>query len=342
MTKRPTREPRLTVELVPKTCWGRNLRRVIAKEEWNNLRKILDAFSGQCTICGNGDWNSPLHLHEVWSYDVEHKIQKLVKLQPICSACHDAKHWGRAAKVGLGEAALQHLATVNNWPLEIALRYIEREMEKHSELSQFTYDLDVSLVNRYLPYKPKIHMEWLTDKDKTARTKYDSISWARRILKSDALILDTETTGLLQSSRAEIVQVAVINTSGTLLCNQLVKPKYKIPKRATAIHGLTNETLANSPCFDAVYGELSALLSGRTIVSYNAKFDEGILAQTCTLYKSPRIDCKWECAMIAYRDYADSPSNLRLPNASHNAFEDCKATLDLITGMAKATASIPL
>ena len=148
MANKQIKGPRLTLELVPRTCWRRNLRRVISKEEWNNLRNRFEAFSGVCPVCGNGDINSSLHLHEVWHYDVKLKVQKLVKLQPICPDCHDAKHWGRAAKVGLGERATEHLAKVNGWDIPTTFRYIESEMEIHNFLSQYEYKLDVSLVNK--------------------------------------------------------------------------------------------------------------------------------------------------------------------------------------------------
>lgn len=107
MVKKKANEPRLTIELVPRFCWGRNLRNMISKEQWTELRKIREAFSGKCAICGNGDSDSPLHLHEVWHYDDRRGLQELVDLQPICSDCHDVKHFGRATKVVLVERGFE-------------------------------------------------------------------------------------------------------------------------------------------------------------------------------------------------------------------------------------------
>lgn len=334
MKKKRTNEPKLTIELVPRSCWGQNLRNIISKEQWTELRDRREAFSGQCAICGAGNYDSPLHLHEVWNYDERRGLQKLVDLQPICSDCHDVKHFGRASKMGLAEKALQHLLTVNNWDVETAYRYIEQVTSIWEKRSERTYKLDVSLVKRY-HHNPKLHLEWLADPTRRSKNKYDSMQWARSILNANALIVDTETTGLLTRSYSEIIQIAVLNIKGQLLYDRLIKPRRRIPKRTIEIHHITDEKVSDCPKFDAIYDELCKILSGKTLVAYNAKFDKGILQQTCSLNKLPMIECKWECAMLNYRDYIDSPFNARLPNATHVAAADCRATLDLIHRMAK-------
>lgn len=375
MVNTQTAEPRLTIELVPRTCWGQNLRKILPKEQWNELREIRGAFSGQCSICGNGDFdNRPtirlaeypddlsfaipvflhdnssseeplpldridprkpvrsLHLHEVWNYDDKNNIQQLVDLQAVCSDCHEVKHFGQAMKVGLGEKALQHLRRVNNWDVATALNYAKQAMSVWEKRSEKAYELDVSLVNRLL-HAPRLHWEWLHDPTRPNTDKYDSMQWAQRILGSNAVILDTETTGLLTSSHSEIIQIAVITVGGKILFEKLIKPRRRIPKRATEIHGVTNECVENCPGFGDIYSELSKVPSAKTVVAYNAKFDQGILAQTCSQNKLPMISCKWECAMLAYRDYADSGSYLPLPNSTHTALKDCMATLDIIKTM---------
>ena len=45
-------EPKLTVELVPKTAWGGNLRQRLPKREWDRLRHLAyDQAGHRCEVC---------------------------------------------------------------------------------------------------------------------------------------------------------------------------------------------------------------------------------------------------------------------------------------------------
>jgi len=70
---------------------------------------------------------------------------------------------------------------------------------------------------------------------------------------TDILVLDTETTGLGDS--AEIIEIGIINGSGEVVMNTLVKPSISIPATATAIHGITDDDLLNAPDFEDVSDE---------------------------------------------------------------------------------------
>ena len=61
------------------------------------------------------------------------------------------------------------------------------------------------------------------------------------LARRDVVIVDTETTGF--GANAQVIQVAVINTRGKVLMNDLVRVSDKIPKRATQIHGWTRGKL---------------------------------------------------------------------------------------------------
>lgn len=52
--------------------------------------------------------------------------------------------------------------------------------------------------------------------------------WARDLLnRTDVLILDTETTGL--GHTAELVELAIVDTTGKVLFDELVKPAVEGP-----------------------------------------------------------------------------------------------------------------
>ena len=90
-----------------------------------------------------------------------------------------------------------------------------------------------------------------------------SIDWARHVLRKNRryVILDTETTGVKKTD--EIIQITVINLDGNALLNENIRPtkRRRIPKDATAIHGLTMDVLAECPiCLLKYRGILSGAL----------------------------------------------------------------------------------
>jgi DNA polymerase-3 subunit epsilon len=62
--------------------------------------------------------------------------------------------------------------------------------------------------------------------------------------RPNALILDTETTGL--DGDAEVVELAVIDCAGSVPLDILVRPIGPIPVEAAAIHGITDAMLADT------------------------------------------------------------------------------------------------
>lgn len=97
------------------------------------------------------------------------------------------------------------------------------------------------------------------------------IKQARKLLNLHPLFLDTETTGL--DRLAEIVEIAIVDDSGQVLLNSLVRPTCPISPEAQAIHGISIEHLADAPNFADLYDQLTQLLRDRTLAIYNAHFD---------------------------------------------------------------------
>ncbi|HGM4999996.1 TPA: 3'-5' exonuclease [Serratia marcescens] len=176
---------------------------------------------------------------------------------------------------------------------------------------------------------------------------------AQQWLRDNVLILDTETTGL--GDDAEIVEISLIDTSGRVLLNTLVKPRSVIPASATAIHGITNEMVATAPSWPHVCRSLYDIISGRKVVIYNSDFDTRILDQTnddwgITIhFKIERPT--FECAMLAYAEFygqnserggykwqrltaAAEQQGVVIEGAPHRALSDCLTTLGVIKAMA--------
>jgi len=60
--------------------------------------------------------------------------------------------------------------------------------------------------------------------------------------------LDTETTGLWRGDGAELVEVALMDETGKVWVDTLVKPEKPIPSGATAVHGITDDMVKDAPC----------------------------------------------------------------------------------------------
>lgn len=181
---------------------------------------------------------------------------------------------------------------------------------------------------------------------------------ARAWMGANALILDTETTGL--DEQAEIVEIAVIDCTGAVLLDTLVRPSAPIPAEVVEIHGITDEMVASAPVWADVHGAFCQLIEGRTIVVYNALYDRRVLRQTMRRYGQPippglesvGADAQIQCAMLAYAEYwgewdfkretwrwqklgtAADQQSVELDAPAHRARADCMMTLGVIMAMA--------
>jgi hypothetical protein len=142
--------PRLTVELVPQTCWFSNVRDRVSREDWDRMRSQVYEHAGRrCEVCGGCGSKHPVECHEVWEYDETTCVQRLVRMIALCPACHEAKHMGLASIKGRGEIAAAHLAEVNGWSTAVADRYVRSAFVVWEERSARTWSLDVSALAAY-------------------------------------------------------------------------------------------------------------------------------------------------------------------------------------------------
>lgn len=327
-------QPRLTVELVPSTCWGKNVRSILSNDTWQALRNRRLERTRICSVCKSKKHSNELHLHEVWHYDDNGKIQTLKSLVLLCQSCHDVKHIGRATKVGDGKSATDHLCLINGWSRKKADNYIQSKMKQWRERSKHEWTLNVNHLKKYVP-PTRIHLDWLETRFSFPSNPVDARAWAQEMLQSNALVLDTETTGLLKHLRSEIIQISILTMAGKVLVEQKIKPKYRIPKRTIKINKITNEMVKECPSFREVFGSINAALDGNTVIAYNVKFDKPMLQKTCDIYRLEPPECRWHCAMWAYYIYNGSSGRFRrLPNATHDSTEDCRAVLNLFRKMA--------
>lgn len=101
-------------------------------------------------------------------------------------------------------------------------------------------------------------------------------------LKRPIAFIDLETTGI-NVSTDRIVELSVLKISPNgkeEWMSTRVNPGIPIPAKTTAIHGIRDEDVANSPTFKEVARNLAAFLEGCDLAGYNAiKFDIPVLAE---------------------------------------------------------------
>lgn len=138
---------KLTIELVPKTCWFSNVRTIVSKELWDFIRKNVYAnANNKCEICGGVGNKWPVECHEIWEYDDTSHTQKLKGFIALCPRCHQVKHFGYSTKLGLAEDAKQHLINVNGWLECDANEHIKESFQLHEQMSLVEWNLDVSIL----------------------------------------------------------------------------------------------------------------------------------------------------------------------------------------------------
>lgn len=141
----PYNPPKLTIELVPASQWGDNLRSHLRPNQWNALRyACYQKAHHRCEICNGKGTKHPVECHEIWDYNDSARVQTLLGLISLCPACHQVKHIGLAAHRGMLGKAMLHLMNVNEWPADLAEQYIMRQFEIHSLRSQFEWSIDLS------------------------------------------------------------------------------------------------------------------------------------------------------------------------------------------------------
>jgi hypothetical protein len=143
--------PRLTVELVPRTCWWGNVRGLADKATWDRIRRLVYRRAGaRCEVCGGRGGRHPVECHEVWRYDDASRTQTLVRMVALCPACHEVKHMGLAGLRGRGAQARAHLATVNGWSAQAAAAHVAEAFATWERRSAVPWKLDLSGLRPYV------------------------------------------------------------------------------------------------------------------------------------------------------------------------------------------------
>lgn len=95
------------------------------------------------------------------------------------------------------------------------------------------------------------------------------------------IILDTETTGLETSQDHRIIEIGGVEMINRKLTgrhyHQYINPRRSIDEGAMAVHGISEQFLADKPVFASVVKEFLGFIDGADLVIHNASFDIGFI-----------------------------------------------------------------
>jgi DNA polymerase III subunit epsilon len=152
------------------------------------------------------------------------------------------------------------------------------------------------------------------------------------------IVLDTETTGLDPAAGHRIVEIACIELLHHISTgrdfHRYVNPGRDIPADAHAVHGLTEEFLADHPPFETIADELLAFIGSDPLVIHNAEFDLAFLnAELARIGRPMLAPPHVDTLTMARQRYPGAPASLDAlcrrfdidisGRASHGAQIDC-------------------
>lgn len=161
-------------------------------------------------------------------------------------------------------------------------------------------------------------------------------------LKRPIIFFDLETTGI-DTSHDRIVEISLIKVApdGTEeIKTRRINPEMAIPTAATAIHGISDDDVKDSPTFRQVARSLANFIAGCDFAGYNSnRFDVPLLVEEflradididiskCKFVDVQNIFHKMEQRTLsaAYKFYCNS----EIENA-HSAEADIKATYQVL------------
>ena len=178
---------------------------------------------------------------------------------------------------------------------------------------------------------------------------------AEVVRTGDFVTLDLETTGLGED--AEIIEIAIVDSDGLVLIDQRVRPQQAPERSAIDKHGLTASMLKKYPRWTEIEPLVRQTLSGRSVIAFNAEFEQRLLDQTSRRWKTPPIRMHPYCAMLAYAELRGKWDRKKgdyrwigLEDAclregistenSHSALADTIRLLQLLPVLQKGSASI--
>ncbi len=130
------------------------------------------------------------------------------------------------------------------------------------------------------------------------------------------IVLDTETTGMDPFKGDRIVEIGCVELLNHIPTGRTwqayLNPERPIPPEATAVHGITDEFVADKPVFLEKYPAFIEFIGGAKLVIHNAEFDMKFL--NWELQNVGHKAISWNTVIdtlgMARKKFPGSPANL--------------------------------
>ncbi|WP_154717205.1 DNA polymerase III subunit epsilon [Sterolibacterium denitrificans] len=107
------------------------------------------------------------------------------------------------------------------------------------------------------------------------------------------IVLDTETTGLDYKKGHRIIEIGCVELINRKVTQRryhvYLNPEFEIDAAAQAVHGLSNEYLADKPKFAEAASEFTDFIQDAELLIHNAEFDRGFLDNEFALLGKPPL-----------------------------------------------------
>ncbi|WP_120995296.1 DNA polymerase III subunit epsilon [Stutzerimonas urumqiensis] len=118
-----------------------------------------------------------------------------------------------------------------------------------------------------------------------------------------SVVLDTETTGMPVTDGHRIIEIGCVELNGRRLTGRhfhvYLQPDREVDEGAIAVHGITNEFLADKPRFREVADEFFEFIKDAQLIIHNAAFDIGFINNEFSLLRqSERADIAQHCSVL--------------------------------------------
>ena len=199
------------------------------------------------------------------------------------------------------------------------------------------------LMGRWREPRETVHIQSSDIREQKRPVAHDEReTWANLLHREDVLIVATETTGVGES--AEVIEVALIDTTGRRRYHALSLPMGPIAPETTKAHGWTRCTLreAGARQWPAVHDEfVGTLRSAKVVLGWNVSFDQRMLFQTTERHQRQLPRLRWHDVM---GDYAairggwrhrleDAAKREGVAHEEHATGGDCEVVLGIMRAM---------
>ncbi len=108
------------------------------------------------------------------------------------------------------------------------------------------------------------------------------------------IVLDTETTGLDWRTGDRVIEIGCVEMVARKLTGRhfhvYINPERAVDPGAMAVHGITDEFLADKPKFKDVVADFEAFVADSELIIHNAQFDVGFLNMELDRLGRPNLD----------------------------------------------------